>query len=141
MASLDTVFAKAAGKIPGWAAVSIRLPQKPGGPITAQVTTPGYAGKYARSQLTLDAATGAERKWEPFAEQSLGRKLRAFVVPVHTGRAGGPLGQTMALLSASAALLLIWTGFAMACRRFTKPQPTRTEDSPEPVGATLETSR
>lgn len=138
--SLDTVFAMAAAKVPGWSSVTLRLPQKPGGPITAQISMPGYAGKYARSQLTLDAATGAEKKWEPFAEQNLGRKLRAFVVPVHTGRAGGPLGQTLALLSACAALLLVWTGFAMAYRRFSKPKPARAGSVPEPAAATLETT-
>lgn len=139
MASLDTFFAKAAAKVPGWAAMTLRLPQKPGGPLTAQITTPGYAGKYARSQLTFDAATGEERKWEPFAEQNLGRKLRAFTVPVHTGRAAGAWGQTLALLSAAAALLLVWTGFAMAWRRFSKPEPARPESTPERVGETLET--
>lgn len=138
-ARLDTVFAKAAAKVPGWAAITLRLPQKPGAPLTAQITAPGYAGKYARSQLTFDAATGEVKKWEPFAEQNLGRKLRAFVVPVHTGRAAGPWGQTLALLSAAAALLLVWTGFSMAWRRFTKPKPARPETAPERVGETLET--
>lgn len=138
--SLDTLFAKAAVKVQGWATVTLRLPQKPGGPLTAQITTPGYAEKYARSQLTFDAATAEEKKWEPFADQNLGRKLRAFVVPVHTGRVGGPLGQTLALLSASAALLLIWTGFAMAYRRFTKTKSSRWEYAPESRGAIKETA-
>lgn len=132
MASLDTLFAKAAAKVPRWDAISIRLPRMPGGPITAQITTPGHAGKYARSQLTLDAATGEERKWEPFAEQGRGRRLRAFVVLVHTGRVGGPVGQTLALLSCAAALLLIWTGMAMAWRRFAGPRPAPAAASPAP---------
>jgi uncharacterized iron-regulated membrane protein len=140
MANLDTVFAQAAAKVPGWAGITLRFPQKPGGPLTAQITLPGHAGKYARSQLAFDAATGEEKKWEPFAEQNLGRKLRAFVVPVHTGRAAGPLGQTLALLSAASALLLIWTGFAMSWRRFTKPKPTRPEPVPEKVGVSMETT-
>lgn len=131
MASLDTVFAKAASKVPGWAAITLRLPQKPGGPLTAQIAMPGHAGKYARSLLTFDAATAEERKWEPFADQNLGRKLRAMVVPLHTGRVAGPLGQTLALLSAAAALLLTWTGFAMAWRRFTNPKPPRPEHAPD----------
>jgi uncharacterized iron-regulated membrane protein len=118
MANLDTLFAKAAAKVPGWATITLRLPQKPGAPLTAQIAPPGNAGRSMRSQLTFDAATGEERKWEPFAEQNLGRKLRSWVVPVHTGRAAGPVGQTLALISAAAALLLVWTGVAMSWRRF-----------------------
>jgi uncharacterized iron-regulated membrane protein len=117
-ASLDTVFARAQGKVAGWEAIQIRLPQKPGGPLTASITAPGTFGRYARSQLTLDAATAEMKRWEPFAEQNLGRKARAMVVPIHTGRIAGPTGQILALLSASAALLLVRTGFAMAWRRF-----------------------
>src|SRR5690606_10983711 len=136
-ASLDTLFAKAAAKVPGWATITLRLPQKQGSPHTAHITMPGHAGKYSRSQLTFDPVTGEEKKWEPFARQTLGRKLRAFVVPVHTGRAAGPLGQTLALLSAAATLLLVWTGFAMSYRRFvkskSKPKPARLQVAPEAV--------
>ena len=118
-ANLDAFLSRADALAPGWAAVSFRLPQKPGGPVTASIVMTG-ASKYARSQLSLDAATAEAVKWEPYAEQNLGRRLRGWIVPVHTGRAGGPVGQFFALLSASAALLLVWTGVAMAWRRFTK---------------------
>lgn len=127
MASIDTLFAKSSAKVPGWASVSLRLPQKPGAPLTAQISMPGYTGKYQRSQLTFDAASVEEKKWEPFAGQNLGRKLRAFVIPVHTGRAAGPLGQTLALLSSAAALLLVWTGVAMSWRRFFGKRPSKSE--------------
>lgn len=122
-ASLDLFLARAEALAPGWAAVSLRLPQKPGGPVTANIVMAG-ASKYARSQLSLDAATAETVKWEPYAGQNLGRRLRAWIVPLHTGRAGGPVGQFLALLSASAALLLVWTGVAMAWRRFTKRSET-----------------
>lgn len=125
-ASLDTLFARAEAKVPGWAAITLRLPRKPGGPVTASIIEPGFTRRHARSQLALDAATAEVRKWEPYAEQNLGRKLRAQIVPVHTGRAGGIPGQALALLSACAAALMVWTGAAMAWRRFFPSRAGRT---------------
>jgi uncharacterized iron-regulated membrane protein len=141
LASLDTVMARAMAQVPVWSSITLRLPQKPGAPITAAIIEPGFSRRYARSQLTLDAATAEVKKWEPYADQNLGRRLRSWVVPLHTGRAGGPLGQFLALLSASAALLLVWTGMAMAWRRFFKPKPAGSKTIPRPVGATTGTSR
>lgn len=139
-ASLDTLFARAAAKVPGWATITLRLPQKPGGPVTASIIEPGFTRRYARSQLTLDAATAEVRKWEPYAEQNLGRKLRSQVVPVHTGRAGGIPGQLLALLSACAAILMVWTGVAMAWRRFFPSRSGRTAPAVSAQSDALETA-
>lgn len=117
-ASLDTLLARAEEKIPVWASIQLRLPPKPGAPVTLSIIEPGFTRRMARSQLTLNAATAEQVKWEPYAEQNLGRRLRSWVVPLHTGRAGGVVGQGLALLSACAAALLIYTGAAMAWRRF-----------------------
>ncbi len=119
-ASLDTLLARAEAKIPAWASINLRLPPKPGGPVTVSIIEPGFTRRTARSQLTLNAATAEEVKWEPYAEQNLGRRLRSWVVPLHTGRALGAAGQFLALLSACAAALLVYTGAAMAWRRFFK---------------------
>jgi len=71
-----------------------------------------------RSQLVLDAVTADVVKWEPFAGQNMGMRLRAWVRPLHTGAAAGLVGQTIASLASAGGTVLVWTGVALAWRRF-----------------------
>jgi flavodoxin len=73
---------------------------------------------FARSQLTLNRANAEVVKWEPYAENSTGRKLRTWFRGLHTGEAFGLLGQTIAGLASLGGCFLVWTGLAMAWRRF-----------------------
>lgn len=116
-ADFDTLFSSIQKRVPGWQSMSIRLPREPQGPATAYIQESG-SPSFIRSQLTLDASTAEILKWEPRVRQNLGRRLRAWVRPLHTGVAGGIMGQFFALLSAIGAMTLVWTGFAMAWRRF-----------------------
>jgi len=72
-----------------------------------------------RSQLVLDPVTAEVVRWEPFAGQNMGRRLRAWVRPLHTGEAAGLVGQTVALAASAGGAGLVWTGIALAWRRFT----------------------
>jgi uncharacterized iron-regulated membrane protein len=67
--------------------------------------------------LSLDAA-GMVVNWETFADQSAGRRLRSMLRFAHTGEFWGLPGQTLAGLVSAAACVLVWTGFALASRRF-----------------------
>jgi uncharacterized iron-regulated membrane protein len=55
---------------------------------------------------------------EAFADQSLGRRLRSISRFVHTGEVLGIPGQTIAGLATGGAVVLGWTGMALALRRF-----------------------
>ncbi|HEY8990999.1 MAG TPA: PepSY domain-containing protein, partial [Luteolibacter sp.] len=55
-----------------------------------------------------------------FAKLTPGGRWRQFVRWTHTGEIGGWAGQLAAALTAIATLVLIWTGFALAWRRFAK---------------------
>jgi sulfite reductase (NADPH) flavoprotein alpha-component len=68
--------------------------------------------------LTLNRATGNVVKWEPYSDNSTGRKLRSWFRGLHTGEALGFFGQTIAGLASLGGCFLVWTGFAMAWRRF-----------------------
>ena len=57
-------------------------------------------------------------KWEPYSENSTGRKLRSWFRGLHTGEAFGFFGQTIAGLASLGGCFLVWTGLAMAWRRF-----------------------
>jgi uncharacterized iron-regulated membrane protein len=71
-----------------------------------------------RSLLTLDASTAAVVSWEPFAVQNLGRRLRSWVRPLHTGEAAGVVGQPIMGLASTGGAFLVCTGVALAWRRF-----------------------
>jgi uncharacterized iron-regulated membrane protein len=120
--NLDPFVARAEQQVAGWVAISLRFPQRPEGPFTALIQEPEGWHPNPRSQLTLNPVTAAVVKWEPFSGANLGRKLRLWVRPLHTGEAGGLIGQLLALLASAGGAVLVWTGLAMAWRRLVHPK-------------------
>jgi len=114
---LDALATRAAGQAPGWVAITLRLPQRPSGPVTAFIQEPVTWHPSPRSVLTLDAATAQVVKWEPFAGANLGRKLRLLARVLHTGEVGGVIGQAIAGIASLGGVFLVCTGIALACRR------------------------
>lgn len=96
----------------------MRLPQRGATQLTVTLEEAKALHPYPRSILTLDAVTAAVVQWEPYASYNLGRTLRSWVRPVHTGEAGGVVGQMLAALASAGGVILIWTGLALAWRRF-----------------------
>ena len=115
---LDALWARAERQVQGWVAINARLPQRPDGPVTFFIQEPVGWHPSPRSQLVLDPVTADVVKWEPFAGQNMGRRLRAWVRPLHTGEAAGLVGQTIAFLASAGGTMLVWTGLALAWRRF-----------------------
>jgi uncharacterized iron-regulated membrane protein len=85
--------------------VSMRIDQGWGGEATKRYT------------VRYDAATGREVAFEGFADQSRGRRFRTFLRFAHTGEFFGVWGQTAAGFASLAAVLLVWSGLALAWRR------------------------
>ena len=77
-----------------------------------------YWNSFARSTLTLDGATGADVRWEPYAAASRGQKVRGWMRFAHTGELGGRLGEFVAGLASAGGAFLVWTGISLALRRF-----------------------
>jgi uncharacterized iron-regulated membrane protein len=115
---LDALWARAERQVQGWVAINARLPQRPDGPVTFFIQEPVGWHPSPRSQLVLDPVTADVVKWEPFAGQNMGRRLRAWVRPLHTGEAAGLVGQAIAFLASAGGTMLVWTGLALAWRRF-----------------------
>lgn len=112
----DAAVAAAQQVQPGWRTTQWSFP--PGGEITINVSD-SHRGRPDRKQaVTVDLATTEVRKVEGFAQQSRGRQWRTAVRWLHTGELGGWAGQLLAGLSAFAAVMLVWTGFALSWRRF-----------------------
>jgi uncharacterized iron-regulated membrane protein/flavodoxin len=118
LASFDAFLARAEEQAPGWIMMMMRLPPRGDGPITLLIQEPTAPHIFARSQLQLNRSTAEIVKWEPYAAASTGRKLRLWVRGLHTGEALGVVGQTVAGLASLGGCFLVWTGFAMAWRRF-----------------------
>jgi uncharacterized iron-regulated membrane protein len=114
---LDELWAVAESRQPGWKTLSTRFG---GSPDEASFTIlRGERGRPdLRAQLTLDRATGEEVRWETYADQSPARRVRSWSRWIHTGEAGGFLGQTLAGLASAGSAVLVWTGIALAFRRF-----------------------
>ncbi len=72
------------------------------------------------AQLHLDPYTGAVLQKERFSDYSFRRATRSLVLPVHQGTLGGVAGQIIAFLACISALVLTYTGFSLAWRRFFK---------------------
>jgi uncharacterized iron-regulated membrane protein len=105
-------------KVPGWRSVTLAVPRSDTGAVTFAVDGGTGGQPQHRSTLTLDAATGAERSWEPFASQSPGRRARALLRFAHTGEVLGLAGQTIAGLASLSAVFMVWTGLSLSLRRF-----------------------
>ncbi|HKA61972.1 MAG TPA: PepSY-associated TM helix domain-containing protein [Methylomirabilota bacterium] len=116
-AGLDVLWQRAERQVPGWVAISLRIPPRLDGALTFVIQEPVGWHPAPRSQLVLDASTVDVVKWEPFAGQNLGRRLRAWVRPLHTGEAGGIVGQALAGVASAGATVLVWTGLSLAWRR------------------------
>jgi sulfite reductase (NADPH) flavoprotein alpha-component len=117
-ASFDDLLTRAQEQVPGWVMIMLRFQPRGDGPVTASIQGPDAFHPFQRSQLTLNRATGDIVKWEPYANNSTGRKLRTWVRALHTGEAFGVVGQTVAGLASLGGCFLVWTGLAMAWRRF-----------------------
>jgi uncharacterized iron-regulated membrane protein len=111
---MDRLWARAAGQVDGWHALTLRVPQSPG-PVMFSIQTRAGAG---RSLLSLDPATADVVKWEPYESFSLGRRLRAQSRAIHTGEILGAFGQAVAGLASLGAGVVVCTGLALSWRRW-----------------------
>ena len=115
--SLEALFATAVRQAPHWRLINMRLPQPGAAQMTVIIEEADALHPYPRSTLTLDAATAMVMRWEPYASSTLGRTIRLWVRPVHTGEAGGLIGQFIAALASAGGAALVYTGLALAWRR------------------------
>jgi uncharacterized iron-regulated membrane protein len=72
----------------------------------------------ATTAITLNPFTGEIIRREGFSDQSRGRRLRSWTRFLHTGEALGWTGQVVAGLASLGGCFLVYTGVALAIRRF-----------------------
>jgi uncharacterized iron-regulated membrane protein len=116
--AMAAAWRRAESQVPGWKTITLRIPPAADAPLTFTIDR-GTAGQpQHRGTLTVHAATGEVVRWEPFAAQSLGRRVRSVSRFLHTGEVLGPVGQAIAGIASAGAAVLVWTGLALAWRRF-----------------------
>ncbi|MFZ2281335.1 MAG: PepSY-associated TM helix domain-containing protein [Prosthecobacter sp.] len=119
LTGLEPLLAQARQQIPGWSTLSLRMPQKPSAPFPLMVDRGGRGQVHLRTMLNLDVAQAKVLPSpDDLQHQNLGRRLRMYARFLHTGELFGLIGQTVAALCTLATMILIWTGFALAFRRF-----------------------
>jgi uncharacterized iron-regulated membrane protein len=111
-------FTQARQQVAGWRTISLRMPQSEDEPLSFAIDQGSGGQPHLRSTLTLERRTAAVLKWETFSDGTRGRRLRSWLRFIHTGEAGGLAGQTIAGLVSAGAAFLVYTGLALAVRRF-----------------------
>lgn len=118
--SLDALFTRAQQQSQAWQTISLSLPPADSAQVAFSIDEGNGGQPQRRHSLHLDAHSGEVVVWQSFSSQSAGRQARSWVRFLHTGEALGFFGQTLAGLASLAAALMVWTGFALALRRFTR---------------------
>ena len=114
---IDRAWLTAQATVPEWRTITLRLPARAGAPLAFTIVDGASWNPMARSQLTIDGATGAVRQWQPYAGQSLGQRARGWMRFGHTGELFGLTGQIVAGIGCVGGVVLVWTGVSLAVRR------------------------
>lgn len=118
LTNLNSVWAQVEESHSGWRSISLRLPGSRRAPWQFLVDKGNGARPDLRTTLTFDRETQQLSSRETFSDNNLGRRLRTWLRWIHTGEAGGLVGQTLAGLASFAGAMLVWTGIALALRRY-----------------------
>lgn len=120
MMSLDALLAVGRTQSEDWNTLTLTLPA-PGAETADFAIDEGNGGQpQKRHSLSLNAYNGEVVVWAPFNSQSAGRQARSWLRFLHTGEALGIVGQTVAGLVSFFSILMVWTGLALAWRRYTR---------------------
>lgn len=139
-ASVDVnrLWARAQAQVAGWRSISGPLVMAAGRPVSFTIDAGDGGQPQKRSTLILKPDSGDVVKWERFEDATPGRQWRMWTRFVHTGEYYGMVGQTVAGVASFAGVMLVWTGIALALRRFSAWRGRRQRRgtvAPEPVGA------
>ena len=115
---LNHLWSRAEQQVDGWQTINVRVPDSNRAPVVFAIDKGDGGQPQHRSTLTLDRATGEVVSYEAFGDQSLGRRLRSISRFAHTGEVFGIPGQTIAGLATAGSVVLVWTGLALAWRRW-----------------------
>jgi uncharacterized iron-regulated membrane protein len=118
-AGVDAAWRNTQAQIPAWRTMTTRLATSDNAPVVITVDE-GYAGQpQKRTTITFNRASAVAEKTDLFESLSPGRRLRSWLRFAHTGEIYGLTGQTIAGIVSAGGVVLVYTGIALALRRFT----------------------
>ena len=115
---MNEAWATAERQVAGWEAITLRMPVSNSGPLSFTIDLAHRGRPDKRWTISIDRGTGEVVRSESFSEFNRGRKVRTWLRWIHTGEAGGIAGQTIAGIVSGGGAVLVWTGLALAFRRF-----------------------
>ncbi|HRQ76956.1 MAG TPA: PepSY-associated TM helix domain-containing protein [Gemmatimonadaceae bacterium] len=117
-APLAQYVAAAAAAHPAWAQLTITMPDAKANLTRIAVAEGNTYRPDLRWTLDLDRASAVVATASGYDDLSAARKIRAWVRFGHTGEVFGIPGQILATIASAVGVLLVWTGFALAWRRW-----------------------
>jgi len=114
---IDQAWNRAVEQMPGWRTINVRLPASTNAPFNFAIDRGTGGRPDLKGQFTI-SRTGEIEKAETYGGYSPARQARFWIRWIHTGEAGGFLGQTIAGAASLGGVFLVWTGIALAVRRF-----------------------
>jgi uncharacterized iron-regulated membrane protein len=127
LGGLDQLMVRAQEHVPGWRTVNLRIPVSPTALAVFTIDRGDGGQPQLRSTLTLDRRNGDVVAYEAFSDLTMGRRIRNVMRFAHTGEALGVPGQTIAGLASTGGVVLVYTGVALAWRRFRAWRRRRSE--------------
>jgi len=134
---INPLWLQAQKKVPDWKSINLRFSASEDAPASFQIDTGDGTRPDTIATLALDRDDGSVVRWQPYEIGNAGQKLRSWVRAIHTGEAGGIIGQTFAVLAALGGITLVWTGLSMAFHRFFRQRKPTPELIPEPNPTSL----
>jgi len=116
--SYAELFERASEQLTDWHLITMTIPEDTAATVDFSIDQGNGGQPQKRHRLTLNAYTGDVHEWAPFNSLSAGRQARSWVRFLHTGEALGLIGQTVAGIASFAGIIMVWTGLALALRRF-----------------------
>lgn len=115
-ANIDQLWSVAVRQTEGARSIALRLPVSKDAIFT--IDEGRSWNIFARSTLTLDAASGTVNKWDPYDGRNSAQKLRSWFRFTHTGESFGIVGQIIGFAACLGGAYLVYTGLSLAVRRF-----------------------
>jgi len=116
--ALQALLDRAAVAAPGWDQLTLDLTTPPESAPTVSIRTADRWPRFATERVWLDPVRGEVLRHERFEDASPGRRARSWMRWLHTGEAFGWPGQLVAGLASAGGAVLVYTGLALAWRRF-----------------------
>jgi len=134
----DTLLTAVQRELPAWRTITFRFAHHPDAtrpqPAGFTMHAAGTWPRTATTTLQYDPFTGALLQRDGYEGLSAARKVRAWSRYLHTGEALGGLAQFIAAVASLGGCVLVYTGFALAWRRFFGRMKNHSDVEPSALG-------